>query len=84
MEKDVVIQLKGGFDTRPVAMLVQVASHYSCETFLVTGTKKVNAKSIMGMMSLGLVPGEHVTVVTNGEKELEALTEIEAYLTNAG
>ncbi len=84
MEKDVVIQLRGGFETRPVAMLVQVASHYPCETFLVTGTKRVNAKSIMGMMTLGLVSGERVTVVTHGEKEAEALAEIEAYLTNAG
>ena len=84
MEKDVVIQLRGGLDTRPVAMLVQLASQYPCETFLVTGSRRVNAKSIMGMMTLGLVSGEQVTVVTNGERADEALESIESYLTSAG
>ena len=46
-----------------------------------TGNKRVNAKSIMGMMTMGLESGEEVTVSVNGEDEDEALEQIEAYLT---
>ena len=80
MEKDVVIQLRGGFETRPVAMLVQVASHYPCETFLVTGTKRVNAKSIMGMMSLNLANGDMLTVTAEGNDGEGAMEEILSFL----
>ena len=82
VRKEAVVQLKSGLDTRPVAMLVQVASKYASETFLETSSKRVNAKSIMGMMTLGLIPGEEVTIVANGGDEEQALGEIEAYLTS--
>ena len=45
------------------------------------GTKRVNAKSIMGMMTLGLVPGEQVTVTADGADEEKAIEGIEKYLT---
>ena len=44
--------------------------------------KKVNAKSIMGMMTLGLDSGENVTISVNGVDETEAMKEIEGYLTS--
>ena len=46
------------------------------------GISKVNAKSIMGMMSLGLDAGESVTVSVEGEDEVEAMKSIEEYLSN--
>ena len=49
-----------------------------------TGDKTVNAKSIMGMMTLGLSAGETVVVTANGEDEEEALQKIEKYLSAAG
>ena len=51
--KAVRIQLDGGLEARPVAMLVQVASQHDSTVYLETEGKRVNAKSIMGMMSLG-------------------------------
>ena len=50
--------MENGLDARPVAMLVQVASKFDSRIYLLSDGKKVNAKSIMGMMSLGLDNGE--------------------------
>jgi catabolite repression HPr-like protein len=74
------IQLPGGLEARPVAMLVQIASKYRSTVYIEAESKKVNAKSIMGMMSLGLGNGEEVTVITEGEDEQEALQEMLEYL----
>ena len=76
----VEIKLQNGLEARPVAMLVQVASKYESKIYLESTGKKVNAKSIMGMMSLGLDNGEQVTVTAEGADEGEAVEAIEKYL----
>ena len=76
----VEIKLQNGLEARPVAMLVQVASKYESNIYLESAGKKVNAKSIMGMMSLGLDNGEQVTVTAEGTDEDEAVKAIEQYL----
>lgn len=81
LRESVTIQIANGLETRPIAMLVQVASQYRCSVHLESGTRRVNAKSIMGMMTLGLDNGESVTVVTEGEDEAEALQGLTDYLT---
>ncbi len=83
IRKDITIALDGGLDTRPVALLVQVSSQFDSEIYLETQNRRVNAKSIMGMMTLGLDTGEDVTVSVNGTDEVEALDKIEAYLTQS-
>ena len=80
-KKVVEIKLQNGLEARPVAMLVQVASRYDSSVYLETCGKKVNAKSIMGMMSLGLDLGEEVTVIADGSDESAAVENIEKYLT---
>ena len=80
IQKDIKIKLSGGLEARPVAVLVQVASQYDSTVYLQIDNKKVNAKSIMGMMSLGLNSGEDVTVLIDGADEKEALESIEKYL----
>ena len=67
--KTITVNIENGLEARPVALLVQVASQYDSSVYLETGDKKVNAKSIMGMMSLGLDIGEKVNVVVDGEDE---------------
>ena len=79
-KKVVEIKLQNGLEARPVAMLVQVASRYDSTVYLETCGKKVNAKSIMGMMSLGLDLGEEVTVIADGADEAAAVDNIEKYL----
>ena len=78
--KAVKIQLSGGLEARPVAMLVQVASQHDSTVYLESEGKKVNAKSIMGMMSLGLDSGELVTVIADGPDEEVAVGDIAKYL----
>ena len=66
-KKSITIQLENGLEARPIAMLVQVASRYESSIYIETGEKKVNAKSIMGMMSLILKTGDR------GERALHEL-----------
>ena len=74
------IQLKNGLEARPVAVLVQVASQHESSVYIESAGKKVNAKSIMGMMSLGLDSGAEITVVADGKDEEEAVLSIEKFL----
>jgi len=74
------IRIKDGLEATPIAMLVQVASHYESSIYMETEGKKVNAKSMMGMMSLGLDVGESLTVSADGADEDAALDGIEKYL----
>lgn len=80
LKKEVTIRLESGLEARPVAMLVQVASQYESTVYLESQDKKVNAKSIMGMMSLGLDTGEKVIVVADGADEEAAIAGMEQYL----
>ena len=78
--KKIKIQIQNGLEARPVAVLVQVASQFDSSIYVEVGTKKVNAKSIMGMMTLGLDVGESVVVSADGADEEKAIAEIEKYL----
>lgn len=78
--KEIVISIPNGLEARPVALLVQVASQYECNIYVEVEEKKVNAKSIMGMMSLGIASGEMVTVSADGSDEVAAIDNIEKYL----
>lgn len=79
-EKEIEIGLETGLEARPVALLVQVASQYESDIYIESGNKRVNAKSIMGMMSLGLDNGETVKVTTEGQDEDKAIDELEKFL----
>ena len=80
--KKIKIQIQNGLEARPVAVLVQVASQFNSSIYVESGAKKVNAKSIMGMMTLGLFAGEKVTVSADGEDEEEAMANIEKFLSS--
>jgi catabolite repression HPr-like protein len=80
--KEIVIKIPTGLEARPVALLVQVASQYECSIHVVSNDKRVNAKSIMGMMSLGISAGEVVKVTADGPDEKAAIDNIEKYLSS--
>ena len=75
------IQIAGGMEVRPVAMLVQLASRFDSSIYIENGTKSFNAKSIMGMMTLGLDLGDAITVSAQGPDEDQALEALVGYLT---
>lgn len=78
--KAVRINLENGLEARPVALLVQEASKYESRIYMGSEDKKVNAKSIMGMMTLGLNNGEELIVTAEGEDEELAVDNIEKFL----
>lgn len=78
--KTITVNIENGLEARPIALLVQEAGKFESRIHLEIGTKKVNAKSIMGMMSLGLDIGEKVNVIVDGADEKDALDGIEKYL----
>lgn len=82
VRRTVTVELASGLEARPVAMLVQVASQYESNIYVEIESKKVNAKSIMGMMTLGLAAGEQITISADGSDEEQAVAEIENYLQN--
>ena len=80
IKRTVTINLSTGLEARPVAQLVQVASQFTSEIYVEIGRKKVNAKSIMGMMTLGLDTGEEITLSANGQDEQDAMDSMEKFL----
>ena len=80
---NITINIPTDMEARPVALLVQVASQFESNIYVEVEDKKVNAKSIMGMMTLSIAPGEEVTIITKGVDEEEAMNKIEEYLTTS-
>ena len=72
-----------GSEAKPVAMLVQLASRFKSSIYIESEDAKVNAKSIMGMMTLALKSGNAITVIAEGDDEHTALQGIEEYLCEA-
>ncbi len=79
--KEIQVALKNGLEARPVAVFVQKASQFKSEIYVHYHDKRVNGKSIMGMMSLGLARGEEITLSADGPDEESAIQDIEAFLT---
>jgi phosphocarrier protein HPr len=73
---DIEIINKLGLHARASAKLSQLASEYPCEVFMSKNGRRINAKSIMGVMMLAAGIGSTVTIETVGEKEDEALKKI--------
>ena len=82
-KETVIVGLPRGMESRPVAILVQIASQYHAKIYQEFGNRRVNAKSIMGMMTLGLDKGDEITVEADGDDEANAIGELTAYLKNA-
>ena len=80
--KSMAIKIPAGLDPSTIAMFIQIASQYDSKIYVEVEEKKVNAKSIMGMMSLGLPAGSDLTMIADGEDEANAIAHIEKYLNN--
>ena len=83
VSESVKVNLVDDAEARPVAVLVQKASQFESKVYITSGDKKINAKSIMGMMSLGLSQDEEVAVTAEGIDEEAAVQTLVAYLKNA-
>ncbi len=72
-QREVEIVNKLGLHARASAKLTQLAAKYQCDVFMSRNTRKVNAKSIMGVMMLAAGRGSKVTLETSGPDEEEAM-----------
>ena len=81
MQKEVTIQMSNSMEATPIAHLVQLANQFTSSIYFEMDEKKVNAKSIMGMLSLVLSSGSRVVIDAAGDDEEKAVEELSEFLT---
>ena len=80
IKKPITLKLRDGLEARPIALLVQEANQYSSTVYIEVENKKINAKSIMGIMAFNPSKGMTVNIVAEGNDEEEALLAMEKFL----
>ena len=73
VSKEVTLVNKSGLHARPASLFVQTAGKFESEIDIIKGVSRINAKSIMGVMSASVAKGETITIEINGDDETEAL-----------
>jgi phosphocarrier protein HPr len=84
VEKQYKVTAETGIHARPATLLVQTASKFNSDIQLEYKAKKVNLKSIMGVMSLGIGQGAEFKIIIEGNDEQDALQALEETLTKEG
>jgi phosphotransferase system HPr (HPr) family protein len=80
IEKEITVTIENGLHARPAADFVKKVNQYKSKVELVIGEKRINAKSILNLMSVAINEGQTIKVITDGEDEKEALTFIDSFL----
>ncbi|WP_281658455.1 HPr family phosphocarrier protein [Halobacillus sp. Cin3] len=80
LEKTIKIELETGLQARPAALFVQEANKFSADIFIEKEEKRVNAKSIMGLMSLAVGTDEEVKIIADGSDEEQAIQMLTAFV----
>ena len=83
VEKSVEVLLESGLQARPAAQFVQEANRFASDLFLEKDGKRINAKSIMGLMSLAITKGETITLIADGPDEEIALNQLVSFITSS-
>ena len=78
--KEVTVRCESGLHNRQATYFVQKANEFSCSIWLESGSRRMNAKSLLGIMSLGIVTGTTVTLVADGSDAQSAVTALELLL----
>ncbi len=81
VSQNVVVKLKTGLQARPAALFVQEANRFSSEVYVEKDEKKVNAKSIMGIMSLAISTGKEIVISADGPDEEQAVSTLILFVT---
>ncbi|NLW02467.1 MAG: HPr family phosphocarrier protein [Clostridiaceae bacterium] len=82
VEREVTISSKTGLESKMAAKLIQKASEYESNIWIQKNERKANAKSLLGLLSLGISPGDRITIITDGRDEEKALNDLEAFAKN--
>ena len=78
--KEVVVSCESGLHNRQATYFVQKANEFESSIWLESGSRKMNAKSLLGIMSLGIVTGATVNLIASGSDAEEAVNALEALL----
>ena len=78
--KEVIVKNPTGLHARPATLLVKRASTYKSDVSIEFNGKKANVKSLIGVLSLGVVKGSAIQVMTSGEDEVKAADELVALI----
>ena len=78
--KEVVVRCESGLHNRQATYFVQKANEFNCSIWLESGSRKMNAKSLLGIMSLGIVTGSTVTLIAEGSDAENAVAALETLL----
>lgn len=81
--RNVTIQNSIGLHARPATFFIQKANSFKCTVWVEKGNRRVNAKSLLGVLSLGIAKDTEITLIADGEDEKEALDGL-ADLINTG
>lgn len=81
IKRIITVKIETGLQARPAAEFVQEANRFTAEIFLEKDGNQVNAKSIMGLMSLAIISGESITLSVEGIDAELALDHLEAFVT---
>lgn len=71
--KDVTVQNQVGLHARPATFFIQKANEYRCSIWIEKDERRVNAKSLLGILSLGIVGGTTIKIIAEGQDEEEAV-----------
>ena len=78
--KEIVVRCESGLHNRQATYFVQKANEFDCSIWLESGSRKMNAKSLLGIMSLGVVTGTTITLIADGSDAEAAVNALEALL----
>ena len=78
--KEIIVRCESGLYNKQATYFVQKANDFSCNIWLESEGRKMNAKSLLGIMSLSVVTGSVVTISADGADEVEAVDSLEAML----
>lgn len=76
VSKEVMINNQVGLHARPATFFIQKANEYKCSIWVEKEDRRVNAKSLLGVLSLGIVKGTTVNIIADGSDEEEAIAEL--------
>jgi len=82
VEKMTVIKNRAGIHARPAALIVQTAGKFKSKIYLQKGDDRINAKSIMGIITLGAGFQTEIKIITDGEDEVQAAEAIDRLFQN--
>ncbi len=74
--KEIVVQNQVGLHARPATFFIQKANEYKSSIWVEKDEKKVNAKSLLGVLSLGVTKGVCITIIAEGPDEEQAVNEL--------